>query len=223
MFKTKEIKELEEKLYEKVASEIQEGAIDQGIWAKALSESNGDKNRAESIYIKLRVNKLKDKSIQDYNDRKKKAQEQQEDENAVTIVTNVALKNSFRFKYFSIALFVIGAIALFIAALTDPYGSAEDSGYFVLFLFTGLILVPLSIYTFYQSYKIEKITDVNILYKKIVRLFWIMIPTSLAVTLVGAVSVIIGLLAFFAFVKMSMDAFQFGFAYKRVVRKDLIK
>lgn len=222
MFKSKKIKELEEKLYEKVASEIRERAIDQGIWTKALSESDGEKNRAESIYIKLRVNKLKDKSIQDYNSRKKEVQEQQSDEDAIEVVQNVAFKNSYRFKYFSIALFLIGSISLFIAASTDPYGSAEDSGYFVLFLFTGLIVVPLSIYTFYQSHKIEKITDVNILHKKIVRLFWIMIPTSLVVTLVGTLSVIIGLLAFMAFVSMSIDAFRFGIAYKRVVRKSLI-
>lgn len=229
MFKTKEIKELEEKLYTKVASEIQEGTIDQGTWARALAESNGVREKAEAKYIQLRVFKLKEKSIEDYNTRQNEASvrrkqeiEVEKDNVAVTIVRTVAMKNSLRFKYFSVALFVIGALSLFISALTDRNASPEDSVYFTLFLFTGIVAVLVSIYTFYESHKIEKITDVKVLYKKITRLFWIMIPTSIIVTLVGSVTVIVGLLAFIAFIRMCTDAYRFGSAYQRVVSKNLI-
>jgi hypothetical protein len=222
MFKTKAIKDLEEKLYEKVASEIQLGEIEHGTWAKALANSNGDQKRAEAKYIQLRVSKLKEKSIKTFNKNKNEQFHKQKDVEAIDTVRSVAVKNSSRFAFFSIALLLGGLLSLLIAGITDPYGSADESGYFVLFLFVGITLVPLGLYTLYESYKIEKITEINVLYKKITRLFWIMIPTSIAVTLVGAVSVIIGLLAFIAFVKMSIDAFKFGSAYKRVVQNQLI-
>jgi hypothetical protein len=222
MFKSQNIKELEDRIYDEVATEIRSGQIDQGTWAKALAKSNGDLNITKSTYIKLRVNKLKDKSIEDYNFKKNEDDEQNKDTNAVTVVKNVALKNSYRFKFLSIALFAIGLITLFFSAITDPYTSAEDSIYFVIFLFVGLILVPLSIYTFYESHKINKINDVTILHNKIVRLFWIMIPTSLVISALGALSIIIGLVAIIIFFKMLIDAFQFESAYKRIVRKKLI-
>lgn len=222
MFKTQAIKDLEEKIYGKVAVEIRSGEIEQGVWARALAESKGDQKVAESKYIQLRVNKLKEKSIAAHDEKVREENEKQRDEDAIANVITVAARNSYRFKYFSIALLLIGSISLFLAAITDPYGSAEESEFFVLFLFAGLFLVPLSIYTFYQSYKIEKETDITLLHKKVVRLFWIMIPTALAVSLVGVVSIIIGLLAFIAFIKMIIDAFKFGLAYKRVLKNNLM-
>ena len=38
--------------YEQVAEEIENKEINKGIWARAMSESGGDRNKAESLYIK---------------------------------------------------------------------------------------------------------------------------------------------------------------------------
>ena len=57
---TKESRVLEEKLYEEVAFEIENNEIKKGLWAKALSESSGNKNEAEALYIKLRIQNIID-------------------------------------------------------------------------------------------------------------------------------------------------------------------
>jgi len=52
----------EEAAYEQVSKELEEGKIRQGLWTKALAESNGDKNRTESLYIRYRVQSLLDEA-----------------------------------------------------------------------------------------------------------------------------------------------------------------
>lgn len=42
-----------------MAQEISEGVILQGLWAKALCESDYDENKSKARYIKLRVDALK--------------------------------------------------------------------------------------------------------------------------------------------------------------------
>jgi hypothetical protein len=50
----------EEKLYEQVAQELKAGKKREGIWVKAMAKSGGDLNKAESMYIELRVQAIKD-------------------------------------------------------------------------------------------------------------------------------------------------------------------
>jgi len=47
-------------LYEYVLEEIESGTIIKGTWAKALANSDGDNNKANSIYMKYRVQTIKD-------------------------------------------------------------------------------------------------------------------------------------------------------------------
>ena len=54
---------LEEKLYEQVAQELKAGKKREGIWVKAMAKSDGDLNKAESMYIELRVQAIKDEDI----------------------------------------------------------------------------------------------------------------------------------------------------------------
>ena len=62
-------RKLEERLYEFVAREIASGELKSGLQAKALVEADGDKNKVEGIYIKLRVQSLKDEfTIQELMD-----------------------------------------------------------------------------------------------------------------------------------------------------------
>lgn len=61
----------EDEVYEKVMLEIEEDNKVKSTWAKSLAQSDGDKDKAESIYIKMRVNVLmkeqKDTSSQALN------------------------------------------------------------------------------------------------------------------------------------------------------------
>jgi len=52
----------EEALYARVHTEIEAGDIRQGLWLKALSDSNGNELQAKSKYAKARVKSLKDEA-----------------------------------------------------------------------------------------------------------------------------------------------------------------
>ena len=51
----------ETQLFEYVMDEIEEGSKHKGVWGQALVEAEGDADKAEAAYIKLRVASLKDK------------------------------------------------------------------------------------------------------------------------------------------------------------------
>jgi len=64
----------DELLYEYVLDEIENKRMARGLWAKALANANGDDNKVQSIYMKYRVQSIKDAfSILEisYNDYKK--------------------------------------------------------------------------------------------------------------------------------------------------------
>lgn len=50
----------EEKLYEIVAKEMKHDQIRDGLWTKAVEESEGNESLAKSLYIKYRIQSLKD-------------------------------------------------------------------------------------------------------------------------------------------------------------------
>jgi|GEM_PF-3400016 len=51
---------LEEALYQQVGNEIREGQIRDGLWMKALAESNGDSSKTQALYLKYRIQSIKD-------------------------------------------------------------------------------------------------------------------------------------------------------------------
>lgn len=53
----------EEKIYAQVAIELSEGIRHDGIWLKALSNSDGNEEDANKLYIKYRVQSIKDNLI----------------------------------------------------------------------------------------------------------------------------------------------------------------
>lgn len=53
---------VDERLFELALEEIEVNEIRKGIWAKALSQSNGNMDVAKSLYIKLRVDAMKDEA-----------------------------------------------------------------------------------------------------------------------------------------------------------------
>lgn len=52
----------EEELYAHVVDELYNGVRRKGLWGKALAQANGSENRAKSIYLRLRVESLKDEA-----------------------------------------------------------------------------------------------------------------------------------------------------------------
>ena len=52
----------EEALYAQVHTEIEGGDIRQGLWLKALSDSDGNELKAKAKYAKARVKSLKDEA-----------------------------------------------------------------------------------------------------------------------------------------------------------------
>lgn len=50
----------DELLYEYVLDEVENGVLVKGLWGKALANSNGDDANAKSIYMKYRVQSIKD-------------------------------------------------------------------------------------------------------------------------------------------------------------------
>ena len=60
MFKTPEDRLSEIELYELVAEEIERNQQSKGLWVKALSDSEGDLDKGQALYVKLRVQMIKD-------------------------------------------------------------------------------------------------------------------------------------------------------------------
>ena len=50
----------EEMLYAEAMREIESGIRRDGLWGKAIAESDGDEKKAKAFYLKLRVQALKD-------------------------------------------------------------------------------------------------------------------------------------------------------------------
>ena len=55
------MKEAELRLYEKVAKDIENNDINNGVWTKAFAKSNGDVAKQKSIYIELMVELYEDR------------------------------------------------------------------------------------------------------------------------------------------------------------------
>lgn len=63
-FKTKkaEARLIEEALYQEALNEVEQGIRRDGIWAKAIVDSNGEESKARALYLKYRVRSLIDES-----------------------------------------------------------------------------------------------------------------------------------------------------------------
>jgi hypothetical protein len=67
-FKNADDRQREELVYKEILIEIQEGIRRDGLWAKALVDAEGDKDKVEALYIKYRAQSLFDE-INKYNSR----------------------------------------------------------------------------------------------------------------------------------------------------------
>jgi hypothetical protein len=64
---------IEEKLYEIALDEVENNQIKKGLYAKALAKAEGDKVKADGIYLKLRVQSIMDDIESEKIDRREDA------------------------------------------------------------------------------------------------------------------------------------------------------
>jgi len=67
---TIESRRYEEKLYEVALEEVEAGEVRKGLYAKAIAKADGDKEKADGIYLKLRVQSIMDDIESDQIDRR---------------------------------------------------------------------------------------------------------------------------------------------------------
>ena len=78
----------EEALYEIAAAEIAVRRVKKGLWAKAYAQCEGDPNRTKALYIKLRVQALKDEAAHNARQAAPAAEECAQAENALVVQGN---------------------------------------------------------------------------------------------------------------------------------------
>lgn len=57
----------EEKIYAAVLNEMQQGIRREGLWAKAIAKSEGNENKATSLYLEYRAQSLADELQEEQN------------------------------------------------------------------------------------------------------------------------------------------------------------
>nr|MBP7432071.1 hypothetical protein [bacterium] len=65
-------KMFDEMIYERVFEEISKDEKQPGLWAKAIADSLGNINMADSLYIKYRAEALKEESVRLYEEFEKR-------------------------------------------------------------------------------------------------------------------------------------------------------
>jgi len=78
----------EEKLYEVALEEVENNEIRKGLYSKAISKADGDKEKADGIYLKLRVQSIMDDIESEQIDRR-------EDERAYEAIQQLKKLESF--------------------------------------------------------------------------------------------------------------------------------
>lgn len=59
-FMKQSVQDLEDRLYERIAQELEANAVDKGIWTKAFAQAGGDDKQTRVLYIKVRFAQLRE-------------------------------------------------------------------------------------------------------------------------------------------------------------------
>ena len=77
LFSNRNTRAYEEALYQRVLNELQESSINEALWLKAATEANHDDKKTKSLYVKHRIQQIKDEKIS--NNERQAAQARQEE------------------------------------------------------------------------------------------------------------------------------------------------
>ena len=64
----------DKKLYEQVARELQHGPPLPGLWLEAYSEAGGDEAKARALYIRYRVQQLREETVAEHKGQRREAE-----------------------------------------------------------------------------------------------------------------------------------------------------
>lgn len=223
-FSSKEQRKFEEQLYDAVTAEIERNEIHKALWTKARADSGNDKQQAQALYIKYRVQKLKD-DISDHQEMQRAEIRRQEQVQAKTRkdgrnldTLHTTVKNTVStFHWLILAMILVSVAILFFAYLFYDSGDSYE-----LWALTGGVFLFLGLYLFYLTKKVSKITDYSEIKKRLGVLFFIFIPFSLLATSLGAVAPIFGLFMFLTFIGLSIRAIKFYSAFRYAKKNSLI-
>ena len=105
----------EEALYQQVYEELELGRKRKGLWAKALAKCKGDIDRAESIYIELRVDSLRNEDKYEaqriaYENKQAKREEKERKEERNELkraARKIRNKKRLKFIFWLLVLFIL--------------------------------------------------------------------------------------------------------------------
>lgn len=223
-FSSKEQRKFEEQLYGAVTAEIERNEIHKALWTKALADSDNDKQQAQALYIKYRVQKLKDEisnhhEMQRAEIRKEEqvqAKIRKDDRNLDTL--NTTIKNTIStFHWLILAMIILSVAISFFAYIFYDSGDSYE-----LWALTGGVFLCLGLYLFYLTKKVSKITSYPEIKKRLGVLFFVLIPFSLLATGLGAIAPIYGIFMFITFIDLSVRAIKFYSAFNYAKRNSLI-
>jgi F0F1-type ATP synthase assembly protein I len=148
---SKESRKTIEYLYSIVTKEIEQNEIHKPLYTKALADAQGNQQRAQSLYIKYRVQKLKDEISDNLEKQEKererdlKHQEKIDKENKNLTILNTTVASTLRtFRFLTSCLVLVSIGFLFIS-----YVSRSSTDSWKTWLFIGILLISLGLYLFY--------------------------------------------------------------------------
>lgn len=224
-FSSKEQRKTEEQLYAVVVDEIERNEINKALWAKALADSDNDENKTRALYIKYRVQKLKDE-ISDNQEAQRQQQraheqtqaKQQKDHRNVGTLTTTVEKTVSTFHWLILLMVLISLATLFFGYIF--YDSGDE--YWIAWCIGGAAFLGLGLWLYVLTRQISKTTDFNLIKRKLNVLFTVLIPFTFVAMAIGFLAPLIGLLAFIAFVSLSIRAIKFNLAFRYAKKNNLI-
>jgi hypothetical protein len=114
---------LEEKYYQEIADELESGRIDKALWTKATALSGGNENETKSVYIKLRVKKLKKENVEpgDQTQKINTSSEPQSHESHDWLTSDIFLRRMLVISGYAFAGFAITSLFILSFVSEIPY------------------------------------------------------------------------------------------------------
>ena len=151
---------IEEQLYEQVVIELSDGKKRHGLWAKAIADSEGSEEKAKSLYIKYRVQSIKDE-LSLYEEARAKKEEDENRERQRKIEIQRALEREIDRKNFTNTVLrffaFLGAAPSFLMAIGGIF-TIKESGIsaVVIAAIFGFIAYKLGRYAFFNNKNVSE-------------------------------------------------------------------
>lgn len=208
-------------LYEIALKEIEQEKTIKGVWAKAMSMSNGGDQKTKSKYLELRVRLLRDEireSEEESYRQSKEAMKPTPDEikkNSHNELTNSSLKLLGRIRGASFFISFCGLISLALGIFFVQESGIND-GSDIIVLIIGIVLSTLGVFLFTNYRKmLKEIENFDFVKKNITTVSILSIIVSVVMMVTGVVAPIIGIVGAFFFLSIIINIVKFHFHYNK--------